>query len=78
MFSNLSLLKPLPILIKIRIVDVIYRSNSQPKADIDIFTKTLDGVMNIITNANKHSTMMGYFNIDLLKYNYRNKSKHLC
>ena len=61
---------------KNNIVGVIYRPNSQPKADIDIFMKTLLDLMNLITNENKHCTMMGDFNIDLLKYNSHEKTNN--
>jgi len=54
---------------KNNIVGVIYRPNSQPKADINIFTKTLLDLMNLITNDNKSCIMIGDLNIDLMKYN---------
>jgi len=58
---------------KYNIVRIVYRSDSQSKVDIDIFTKTLVDLMNMIRNENKHSSVMGDFNIDLLKYNSQNK-----
>ena len=59
---------------KKNIVGVIYRPNSQPKADIDIFVSTLYELMNIINNENNLCTLMGDFNIDLLKYNTHTKT----
>ena len=59
---------------KKNIVGVIYRPNSQPKADIDIFVSTLFELMNIINNENNICTLMGDFNIDLLKYNTHTKT----
>ena len=56
------------------IVGVIYRPNTIPRADIDIFTSTLFDLMNIINIEKKKSTIMGDFNIDLLKYNSHEKT----
>ena len=56
------------------IVGVIYRPNTQPKADMDIFTSTLFDLVNIINAEKKQSTIMGDFNIDLLKYNSHEKT----
>jgi len=58
------------------IIVVIYRRNTQPKADIDIFTSTLFDLMNIISVEEIKSTIMGDFNIDLLKYNSRDKTNN--
>jgi hypothetical protein len=58
------------------IVGVIYRPNTQPKADMDIFTSTLFDLMNIINVEKKKSTIMGDFNIDLLKYNSHDKTNN--
>ncbi len=48
------------------IVGVIYRP---PNSDIDIFSSTLFDIMEIINNEFKHCTLLGDYNIDLLKYN---------
>lgn len=56
------------------IVGVIYRPNSQPKADLDIFMSTFSDLMISINNEKKHNTIMDDFNIDLLKYNLHEKT----
>ena len=56
------------------IIGLIYRPNTQPKADIDIFSSTLQDIMDIINNEKKSCLLMGDFNIDLLKYNLHNKT----
>ena len=50
------------------IIGVIYRHNTFPLADIDRFTTTLFGVLDIINSENKKSIIMGDMNIDMLKY----------
>ena len=52
------------------IIGVIYRPNTSPRADVDIFTTTLHvfGVMDQINNENKKSVIMGDMNIDMIKY----------
>ena len=52
---------------KSTIIGTIYRPNSAPMADIDIFTKTLTDIMDIINTENKLSVIMGDMNIDLLQ-----------
>ena len=49
------------------IVGVLYRPNSEPLADIDIFSNNLEEIMDIIKNENKYGLIMGDMNIDLLK-----------
>ena len=51
---------------KHRIVGVIYRPNSFPLADIDVFTTTFLEVLDLINNENKKSIVMGDMNLDLL------------
>ena len=53
---------------------VIYRPNTLPKADLDIFTTTLFEIVDKITNENKSLLLLGDFNIDLLKYETHNKT----
>ena len=57
----------------LKIVGVIYRPNTLPKADLDIFSHTLFEQMDIINNEHKQAIIMGDMNIDLLKYgsNYK-------
>ena len=58
------------------IVGVIYRPNSQPRADMDIFTTELADITAKINNENKESYNMGDFNIDLLKFQSHEKTKY--
>ena len=55
-------------------IGVIYRPNSYPLADIDIFSLNLFNIMDSINKENKHSIIMGDMNIDLLKYRIHNKT----
>ena len=57
------------------IVGVIYRPNSQPRADMDIFTTELADITAKTNNENKESYIMGDFNIDLLKFQSHGKTK---
>ena len=50
------------------VIGVIYRPNSQPKADMDIFVTTLNEIMSIIDHESKKCIVMGDMNIDLLSY----------
>ena len=45
-----------------------------PRADIDIFMFTLSDLLDIINNEKKDCIWMGDFNIDLLKFNTRDKT----
>ena len=56
------------------IVGVIYRPNTQPRADIDIFMQTIIEIQSIIKEENKISYLMGDFNIDLFKVNTHAKT----
>ena len=53
---------------------IIYRPNTLPRADIDIFIKSLSDILNIIKNEKKSAILMGDFNIDLLKYETHSKT----
>ncbi len=53
---------------KSSIVGIIYRPNTAPRADIDIFITTLFGLMDQINNEYKKVVIMGDMNIDMLKY----------
>ena len=55
---------------------VIYRPNTQPRADIDVFTTKLADITAKINNENKESYIMGHFNIDLLKFQKHDKTKY--
>ena len=54
------------------IVGVIYRPNTAPKADINIFSKTYSDILELINKEHKQGVIMGDFNIDLLQYNNHN------
>ena len=53
---------------KNQIIGVIYRPNTAPKADINIFSTTFIDILEIINKENKNSVIMGDFNIDLLQF----------
>ena len=50
------------------IIGTIYRPNTSPKADLDIFQNTLSELMHTIKHENKNVVIMGDFSIDLLKF----------
>ena len=57
------------------LVGVIYRPNTPPKADIDIFTHTMHDIQNILSRDKKETLIMGDMNIDLLKCTTHVKSQ---
>ena len=56
------------------VIGIIYRPNTPPRADIDIFCASLLDVIDIISNEKKRCMLMGDCNIDLLKYNTHDKT----
>ena len=58
------------------VLGVIYRPNTAPKADLNIFTTTLLEIINLINNEHKQCILMGDFNIDLLQYNNHNATNN--
>ena len=56
------------------ILGVIYRPNSEPRADLDIYTTTIFDVMDIISKERKKCVIMGDMNIDLLKFESHRKT----
>ena len=56
------------------IVGVVYRPNTQPRADINIFMQKIIEIESKIKEENKVSYLMGDFNIDLLKVNIHAKT----
>ncbi len=50
------------------IVGVIYRPNTAPKANVDMFSTTLNSILDTINVEYKTSMVMGDMNIDLLKF----------
>lgn len=69
LFVELESTKP-----KGTIVGVIYRPNTYPKADIDVFIETLRDILNIINKENKNIILMGDINIDLLNFQTNDKT----
>ena len=59
---------------KKNIVGVIYRPNTPPRADLDLFVHTLDELLHIINNEGKPCTIMGDTNINLLKFDTHDKT----
>ena len=55
-------------------VGVVYRPNTQPRADIDIIMQKIIDIQSIIKVENKVSYLMRDFNIDLLKVNIHAKT----
>lgn len=64
---NLTQAKPL-------ILGVIYRPNTLPRADFDIFIQTLYDITGIIEAEHKFICLLGDFNIDLLKFQTHSKT----
>ena len=56
------------------ILGMIYRPNTAPRADMDIFMSTLNDINEIISKEKKTSYLMGDFNIDLLKFTAHQKT----
>ena len=56
------------------IIGTIYRPNTPPKADIDIFMHTMQQLQNILNTENKEVIIMGDINIDLLKFSTHTKT----
>ena len=56
------------------VMGLIYRPNTEPRADIDIFSSTVFDIMDIINTENKLCVIMGDMNIDLLKFGSHTKT----
>ena len=56
------------------IIGVIYRPNTAPRADLDLYSSTLYDIMGIINNGKQSCTIMGDMNIDLLKCTVHSKT----
>ena len=56
------------------IVGVVYRPNTAPQADMDIFMNTMQEIQNILNNERKEVFIMGDMNMDLLKINSHAKT----
>ena len=55
------------------IVGVVYRPNSEPKADMDIFSSTLFDIMDTVRAEHKHCVVIGDMNVDLLNSQFTQK-----
>ena len=51
------------------IIGTVYRPNTFPKADLDIFGQTMNDLLELLAGENKEIYIMGDMNIDLLKLN---------
>ena len=58
------------------VVGVIYRPNTEPLADFDIFETNLCEIISIINREQKHCVIMGDMNIDLLRFETHTKTDH--
>jgi hypothetical protein len=56
------------------IIGVIYRPNTQPRADLDVFTSTLFDLLEIINHKHIKCKLLGDFNINLLNYGHHDKT----
>ena len=56
------------------IIGVVYRPNTQPRADIDTFTKSMCDILDTINKEKKKAYIMGDYNIDRLNYNKHSKT----
>jgi hypothetical protein len=60
------------------IIGTIYRPNSFPQADVDIFSHTMTELQDLLGRENKDVYIMGDMNIDLLKFSdHRNTGIYL-
>ena len=56
------------------VVGVVYRPNTEPHADVDIFASNMEHIMDTIQHENKLGLIMGDMNIDLLKFEMHPKT----
>ena len=56
-------------------IGVIYRANTPPRADLDMYLQTLQDILIQLNSVNKTVYIMGDFNIDLLKFKNHKKLK---
>jgi hypothetical protein len=57
------------------IVGVVYRPNTPPKADLDIFIHTMQEIQSLLNQERKEVVIMGDMNIDILKLNTHAKTQ---
>ena len=58
------------------IIGVVYRPNTEPFADIDIFQSNMFDIMSIVTSEQKKCTIMGDININLLNFEKHLKTEY--
>ena len=56
------------------IIGNIYRPNTYPQADIDIFINTMNDLQQLLAAEHKESYIMGDMNLDLLKFSNHQKT----
>jgi len=56
------------------VIGTVYRPNSYPNADINIFIHTMNELQYLLANENKEIFIMGDMNIDLLKFSSHEKT----
>ncbi len=56
------------------IVGIIYRPNTPPRADLDVFMHTLHELQQNLNNEHADSFLLGDFNIDLLRFSEHSKT----
>ena len=56
------------------IIGVIYRPNTYPKADIDVFNETLRELLSMVNREKKSVILMGDMNVDLLHFDTNEKT----
>ena len=56
------------------IIGIIYRPNTFPKADLDVFIKTMTDIIELLNDEGKRVILMGDFNVDLLKFDVNSKT----
>jgi len=56
------------------IIGVIYRPNTAPRADVDVFASTLYSILDIINAESRTCIIMGDMNINLLNYQIHQKT----
>ncbi len=58
------------------IVGVVYRPNTEPYADLDIFQSTMFDIMSIVTREQKFSVILGDMNLNLLRFGDHPKTEY--
>ena len=58
------------------IVGIVYRPNTEPLADIDLFINSITDIIQNLNSSHKQFVIMGDFNINLLNYNTNRNTTH--